>query len=339
MKSNEQKSFLSFFKPILIVSLILVVVASVVFGLWGFNKSFDFTGGTQLVVNFASYNEDEPAGLTEEEHKIAGEITELLQKNNIKINSFQVQGEYTYKAFVITFKDAGKQTLKNIRLEINSKYNKSTSFEELDDSYDITRNTTHIDGMLSQNIVLTTISTLLFALIVCMVYGLFRVKTSGALSIVLGGALSTILTACFVVLTRIEINTYFFVALGLTELVGLFLSVDTMLKIKAKLKDVMFLDKNNHEIAEIVVKENKTKNIIIGVGALVLAMIVGLLGVLNVLKLGLVCFVGVVVCFAVNFFVVPAFWASITKKRELSRAYKVETNDKDDNAEVVEVEE
>ena len=63
----KQQSFLSFLKPILIVSFILVVVSAVVLGMFGFNRGFDFTGGTQLVVNFANYNEDEPAGLTEEE--------------------------------------------------------------------------------------------------------------------------------------------------------------------------------------------------------------------------------------------------------------------------------
>ena len=241
----KAKNFLGYLKPILIVSFILIVVSGVIFGLFGFNKGFDFTGGTQLVVDISRYNEDEPEGLTAEEHEIAEEISNILKGNGIKVNSFQVQGEYTYKSFVITFKDVGTQTLKNIRLEINTKYNKSTSFSELGDAYDITRNTTHIDGFLENNILLTTVSTLLFALVVCMVYGLFRVKVVGALSIVLSGVLSVVLTCCFVLLTRIEINTYFFVALGVVELFSVFLTLDTLFKIKAKLKDSLFTDKNN----------------------------------------------------------------------------------------------
>lgn len=338
MKSNKtEKSFFSYFKPILIVSFILIVISAVVLGVFGFNKGFDFTGGTQLVVNFAAYNEDEPAGLTEEENKIANEISNIIKKNNIKINSFQVQGDYNNKAFVITFKDTQTNVLNDIRLEINQKYNKSTSFAELDDYYDITRNTTKIDGFITENIVLTTVSTLLFAIVMCMLYGLFRVRTSGALSIVLAGVLSVVLTACFIVLTRIEINTYFFVALGLVELVSLFFTTDTLFSIKSKLKDPRYTDKNNHEIAELVVKENFKKNLIVGISAVVLALIVGFVGVLNVLKLALVAVVGIAISFVINWFVVPAFWANITKKRELVRAVKVETNDVDNDAEVVEV--
>lgn len=344
MKFNS-KNFLSLFKPFMIANLIIVIVSAVVFGVFGFNKGFDFTGGTQLVVDLSKYNDNEPQGLTQEEIKISEEISGLLKENGIKINSFQVQGEYTYKSFVITFKDVEDSKLNSIRLKINQDYNKSISFASLDDSYDITRNTTHIDGFIAENIVLTTISSLLFALIVCMIYGLFRVKISGALTIVLSGILSVLLTACFVVLSRIEINTYFFVALAVVELFSLLLTLDTLFKIKSKLKDGTLSDKNNHEIVENVLQENFNKNVIIGVCAIALTLIVGLVGVLNILELALVVAIGIVVSFVLNLFVVPAFWANITKKRELIRPRKInsnvtveeKTNDKDSNAKVIEV--
>lgn len=346
MKFNS-KNFLSYLKPVLIVSLILVVLSAVIFGVFGFNKGFDFTGGTQLVVDVSSYNENEPEGLTQEENKIAQEISNILKSNGVKINSLQVQGEYTYKSLVITFKDVGTEKLNSIRMEINNKYNKSTSFSELNDAYDITRNTTHIDGLLTSNIVLTTISTLLFALIICMIYALFRVKVTGALSIVLSGVMSVVLTACFVVLTRIEINTYFFVALAVVEFFSVFLTVDTLFKIKDKLKDPIYSDKNNHEIAQVVLKENLTKNVIVAVSSLVLTLIIGLVSVLNILKLSLVVIVGIIVGFVVNMFVVPVFWANVTKNRELVTPKKVgknvyiekEINNQDKDAKVIEVNE
>ena len=58
MKSNAKSlkenkfNFLNFLKPCLIASLVIVLLASLFWGIWGFNKGFDFTGGTQLVVEF-----------------------------------------------------------------------------------------------------------------------------------------------------------------------------------------------------------------------------------------------------------------------------------------------
>ena len=53
MKSNKLTDFTKFFKPCLIVALILIVVCSVLVGVFGFNKGLDLTGGTQLVVDFS----------------------------------------------------------------------------------------------------------------------------------------------------------------------------------------------------------------------------------------------------------------------------------------------
>lgn len=336
MKSKKENNFLSFLKPGLIAIGIFVLISAIIFGIFGFNKGFDFTGGTQLVVNVALQNENEPKGMTQEQYKMADEIKVLLNKNNIKINSFQVQGEYTDKAFVITFKDTAEDTLKNIRLEINSKYNKATSFNELDDAYDITRNTTHIDGKIAPNVTLTTIATVLFALIICMLYALFRVGVSGALSIVLSGCLTAIITLGFLVVTRIEINTYLFVAMALVIACSLFMSVDTLFKLKYKAKDPMFFDKTNYELANIVVEENLRRNIIVSSLMVGASIVIGLIGVLNVLRLGLVCLVGIIVGTVLNLFIIPAFWAWASKKREIKRT-KTLVNDVDNDAEVIEV--
>ncbi len=338
MKSNKERNFLSFLKPGFIAILIFVLVSAIVFAIFGFNKGFDFTGGTQLVVNIAIQNENEPKGMTPELYKTADEIKTLLNENQIKINSFQVQGEYTDKAFVITFKNVSEQKLRDIRIEINSRYNKATTLNGIDETFDITKNTTQIDGKIAPNTTLITVATLLFALIICMLYSLFRVGVSGALSIVLGGFLSAVLTLCFLVLTRIEINTYLFVALALITASSLFMTVDTMFKLKYKAKDPMFFDKNNHELANIVVKENLTKNIIVSAFMVGASVIIGIVGVLNVLRLGLVCLIGAVVATALNLFIIPAFWAWASKKREIKQV-KTQVNTVDKDAKVIEIEE
>lgn len=355
MKFNVKKfNFLSLFKPCLIAILTIILLGGLIFGIFGLNRGFDFTGGTQLIVDFPY---DKTIQTEEGLKNASSKISNILKENGVKINSFQVQGEHSEKCFVITFKTTDKDTVYNIRLAINEEFNSSTTYTQLaedakykilDDKnfnlYDITRKTSNIDGFILPNTVLTTVATLLFALVVCMVYALFRLKLAGALSIVFSGAVSVLLTIAFVALTRIEVNTYFFVAFGLIEFVSLFTTVDMMFSLKQKLKDPLLTDKTNEQLADMVIKEHLTKNTIIYASAVVVSIIIGVVGVLNVLKLGFVAFIGLIVSFAINVFVVPALWAMMNKKRNLIKptivaAEVVETNDTDEDAEVIEVKE
>ena len=353
MKFNVKKfNFLSLFKPCLIAILAIILLGGVIFGIFGLNCGFDFTGGTQLIVDFPydkTIQDDE--GLQNASNK----ISDILKEHGVNINSFQVQGEYSEKCFVVTFKTTDKDTVYDIRLAINEEFNTSSTYagladyeknKILDDQtiniYDITRRTSKIDGFILPNTILTTIATLLFAVVICMLYALFRVKLAGALSIVFSGVMSVLLTVAFVALTRIEINTYFFVALGLVEFVSLYTTVDMMFKLKEKLKNPLLTDKTNQELANMTVQETFVKNAIVYLVAVGVSVIVGLFGVLNILKLSLVTFVGLAVSFALNLFVVTALWAVMNKKRNLIKptivATEDTTNDVDDEAEVVEIE-
>ena len=345
---DKKIDFLKWLKPSLIVSLILVVIASIFWGVFGFNKGFDFTGGTQLVVDFSAQNNlQTDEGVAE----VSKGIREILNENDVEINSFQLQGEYYEKCFVITFKETDIDTVRNIRLQINAKYNQAEEYLDLavdqkekvldDEAYysvDMTRGTTEIDSLISPTAVITTISTVVFALIIAMIYACFRFKTAGALTIVFAGVFATVLTAAFVLITRIEINTYFFAVLGLVLIASVYGSADFLFNVKQKTKDPMLTDKTNHDLANIVLNENLVKNIVVYSSILVASLLLGIVAVLNILHLSLAVVVGLAVTFASNLFVVPAFWATINKKRELSRPTAI-LNNKDDSAEVVEVEE
>ena len=357
MKSNAKSlkenkfNFLNFLKPCLIASLIIVLLAGLFWGIWGFNKGFDFTGGTQLVVEFQSTSHAQEIETEDGLNNISNQIKEILDNNGADVNSLQVQGEYSARTIVVTFKNVSKEKLQNIRIQINNKFNNSDHYLNLDSdekvlifedeelkNYDITKQTSFIESFISKNTVLTTIACLVFALIIAMIYGLIRFKTASSLAMVFVGILDVVLTASLVMLARIEINTYFFGVLALTLIASVYMSADFLFNIKQKTKDPMLTDKTNHELAEAVVNENLTKTIIIGAAALVIALVVGIVGVLNVLHVALASFVAVAVVVASHLFVLPAFWAAINKKRELVKPAVV-VNNNDAEAEVVEIEE
>lgn len=352
MKSkNSLKNFdfLKWFKPALIVSLVLVVIAGILWGVVGFNKGFDFTGGTQLVVEFDTtpYNLERDEDLS----VVTDKIKDVLDQNNVDINSMQILGEYNTQSLVITFKNTDEKTVRNIRLEINKHLNTSSAFVNLpadqrykilDDesvnAFDITKKTTTAQSLISPTAVITTVSTLLFALVIAMIYGLIRFKTAGGLTLVFAGVFNVVLTLAFALITRIQINTYFFGLLSIILLVSVYMASDLLFNLKEKSKEPALTEKTNYDLANIVTEQNFAKTIVVGSISLGVALICGLFGTINVLQLALLSIVGIAVCVASHLFVVPAFWAFANKKRELLKP-QVVVNNKDNDAEVVEVEE
>ena len=129
MKFNLKKfDFLSLFKPVLIAFLVVTLIGGVVFGIFGFNKGFDYVGGTQLVVDF-SLNE---TSKTQQQIESDAEVVkQVLSNNNIKVNSFQLQGKYSSMSFVVTFKDTDIDLVRKVRLEINDKLNFTETYCDL----------------------------------------------------------------------------------------------------------------------------------------------------------------------------------------------------------------
>jgi len=353
-KFNVKKvDFLSFFKPCLIALCCMLVVFGIIFGVFGFNKGFDFSGGTEIVVDF-SLNSTADFDIEKQENfdYASSEIKKIFASNNADINSFQVAGEYKTKSFVITTSQKDVDTIRKIRLDINNKFNFTDTYTTLYDnnesekildsdlynSFDLTRKSSSIDSMITSSTLLNTISTLLFAGVCCMIYGFFRLKASGAFSVFVGGLASVLLTLCFVCFARIQINTYFFVSLGLVELLGLYLATSTNFEIKRRLKDDKYNSLTTYEIANGVACDNFNKNLIICLFCVVASVLVGIFSVVNILRLTLVIFVGVVSAFVSNLIFVPSVFALTARTREVLKPKKQATNDKDQDASEIVVE-
>lgn len=360
MKSNSSKkhNFLSFIKPILTICFALVVLAGVIVGFYGFKSGVDFNGGTQLVVEFASSNVD-----IEDETKLneaSSTVRQILLENNVVINSFQVQGQFGEKSFVVTFSRVSDENLQNIRLAINEEFNSSETYANfveddnavaiIDNNYDLTRRTSIIDSFISSDELLITISTLLFALTLLVIYSLFRVKLAGAMTILFAGFFSVIMSLVFIAIARVEINSYIFVVMALILGISIYMSADFALLVKDKMRDQLYADKTTSEVANIVVDESLKKNFIITICSLVGLVIIGLLAFGNVMYVSLASLVGIVVVIASQVFVVPAVFAFFARNRQLYSAVKAnepvktsktkeeaKTNDVDDSAEVVEI--
>ena len=345
MKSNKPHDYIRFFKPCMIVALVLFVISAVFLAVMGFNKGFDFTGGTQLVVQFEST--DVTIEDNEQLNNASKDIKAILKEYNADVVSFQTQGEYGATSFVISVRRLTDEQVENVRIDINKKFNTSDAFTALvashreadiiDEPTDITRQTTQIDGLIEKGVLLTTIASMIFALSLLVVYACFRISTAGSLSMLLGALLNVLGTLCFALIIRIELNTYVFASLGLIMLANIVSSAELFFCIKEKSKDANYASYTNYDLANLAVETLWHKNLVKYIIAFVVAIVVGALTVPSILHLAIFTFAGLVIGFALTTYVTPAFYAMLNKKRTKISAQKVETNDTDKDAEEIEV--
>jgi preprotein translocase subunit SecF len=339
----KKNNYLSFIKPILSVCLAIVFVAGLLVAFYGFNYGFDITGGTQLVVDFTLSNVD--IDNAEDFDTASSEVQEILTSNGVLVNSFQVQGDYGTKSFVVTFKKTSELNLQNIRLQINEQFNATENYQTYVDEdnevaflgtdYDLTRSTSTVESFIGSEEFVETVGAMLFALTIVMIYAFFRVKFGGALAIFFGGLFDVVMTLAFLAIVRIEINSYIFVVMALVLAYSIYSSADFGFNLKEKLKDQNFDDKTNSQLANMVVDENWKKNFAVAICSLVGLTVIGLLCYRNVMYVCLAGLVGVVVVFASHIFVVPAFYAFFAKPREIKPATKVKIQPKSSNGEAV----
>ncbi len=358
MQNNSSApNYLKYFKTTLISLLVIIFVSTIMFLFYGFNRGVDFKGGTQLIVDFENSNIN--IENTDDFNFANREVQKILDNNNIIVNSFQIEGTYGVQSFVITFSEKSSSVVQKIRLEINSLLQddfSALSQEEqiaaLGTIRDLTMKTTQINSFVDSTLILSTTLALVIALIIICIYSTIRFKYAGAITILFGLVFDVLLFLSAIVLLRIEINRYIFTLICLVFAVSLYTSASMFLKIRDIAKDPNNIELSNAQVANFYLKESWKSNFVKYLFAFVMGLILTLVLSPNLVYACLAGLVGLVIIFITHHLLIPAFWVNINVNKETftkhgvvkvdSKTIKIEskeisTNDKDDNAEVIEV--
>ena len=347
MKSKNP-DYIKFFKPIMIVFCLLIIASAIVFGLLGFNKGVDFSGGTQLVVQFELTDVDIEKDA--ELEKASNDVRKILNDSKISVESFQVQGNYGSKSFVIIFKETNEDVLKLVRTSLNEKFNTSDVFLELvsqgkageiiGEAEDITRQTTALSGFVGSTTLLTTIACVAFALVVLLVYASFRISVAGALSMLFTAVFSVVGMLAVAVVARIEINRYIFALSAILAVASVASSADLFFTIKDRSNDQNYENYTNYDLANLAVSQTIKKRTLIYTFALFGLFAFDILLSRALSRLSFLSIIGIALTYYASVYVAPGFYAMINKKRTKFVPQKVvEQNPDDKTAEVIEVKE
>lgn len=344
--TNKKADYLRFFKPCMIAVGIVLLISIILTAIFGFNKSVDFVGGTQLVVGFDYAKPDIDIEREEDFLTASRAVDKILLDNGARVQSFQVQGEYGTKSFVVTIYDTKVEKVNNIRVDINKRFNNSAEFHALVEagkeeeiigkSTDMTLKTSRIDGFISSHALLLTISSVIFALVLTMLYSFFRLRMAGGLTVVFGAIIDILLTLAFVSLARIQISSYIFAATASIAFISVFASSSLLFRIKELSRDIKYSSYTNYDLANLAVDKEWHKNLMLYIIGFIMIAVVGLVS-MSLLHLSLVILAGLAVVMGTHVFLTPAFWALINKTREKVVTVQTEESRTDKSAEVIEI--
>ena len=350
MKSNKNAKTTSTFldnysvtnnwKLIYIIVGAILALSLIVYCVFGLNLNYEFTGGTQLSVQIGAHEETG-------HDAICDQIESYLSSKNISIVSKQYQGSFDSKTVIYTYQDVNGYTkdqmtnLNNeIREEINKRYNTSSAYVELGDSYDITRDTISTSSSMPKSINILSAAILVFVATVSVIYFCIRFSVAAGLSSILGTAVSILLTFGLLVLTRIPVGISFYISLFVVLLTTVYNNGIYFDEVKQNFKDPALTAKNNLEIANMSLKNLFARTAFIFATAVVLILFCSILLFSNWFFGCISLLVAVICSFFANFFIVPSFWTLIAKQRKLVKpdvSAVAATNDEDNDAPVIEV--
>lgn len=326
-------------KLIYIVVGAILALALIVYCIFGLNLNYEFTGGTQLSVQIGAHEETE-------HNKICAEIEELLSSKDISISLKQIQGSFDSKTVIYSYQDVAGYTddqmtsINNeIREKINAEYNTSSSYATLGDSYDITRDTIRTSSALPKSINILSAAILVFVATVSVIYFCIRFSVAAGLSSILGTAVAILLTFAVLALTRVPVGISLYISLFVVLLTTVYNNGIYFDEVKQNFKNPALTAKDNLEIANMSLKNLFARTLFIAIVIVTVILICSILLFSNWF-FGCVSLLIAIVCsFFANFFIVPSFWALIAKQRKLVKpdAAAIVTNDEDDSAPVIEV--
>ncbi len=340
-KFNFTKNSLWFW----LASVVLVVASLFVVIFAGFNYSIDITGGAVISARLGYQVEQ-----TSDYNAAVKDITAILNNRGISGVSVKKQGEADNTVVIFEFKNkSGKdaeymQTLiDEVRTQINLKYN-ATEFDAIDGDFDITLGSGITSpSNLKNGLLFNAIVAILFALSILLLYISIRFGVLAGLTALLGVVHDILLTLAIVAITRISVTTAIFGAVAAVATFSLINSLITFARIKENLKSPALTNKTNQEIATLSLKQSIIRVVATTVAMLLFAILFVIVGPAFIRHFFAIIAIGTLVSFYSAMFLLPAFWANVNHKRDLSKPKAVievqepTLNEKDDQAEVIEV--
>ena len=348
---NSKFSFTRNLKYFIIAPIVIIVVGIILLCTLGFNLGFDFTGGTNMTIYLndatsgSSEFSDQSYNLEDNYDEVVDKINNVLANYDVNLSSIQtteinIDADRGYSftivngdAIIIKFQngDMTEEEVESQNNEIQLALLKEFGyFDESATTDDLTSNefaafvanggvTT---ASATSQLLMNSFIALLVAVVLILIYVAIRFEITGGLAAILALFHDILITASFMLIFRIPINTPFIAAL--ITILGY--SINNTIIIFDRIRENVKLSKNlgkidNYAVADNAVRSTMMRTILTTVTTFIMIFFITVIGVSDIQQFAFPIMIGILSGFYSSNFLTTGLWAIAYRpsKRKLAK--------------------
>ena len=348
---NSKFSFTRNLKYFIIAPIVIIVVGIILLCTLGFNLGFDFTGGTNMTIYLndatsgSSEFSDQNYNLEDNYDEVVDKINNVLANYDVNLSSIQtteinIDADRGYSftivngdAIIIKFQngDMTEEEVESQNNEIQLALLKEFGyFDESATTDDLTSNefaafvanggvTT---ASATSQLLMNSFIALLVAVVLILIYVAIRFEITSGLAAILALFHDILITASFMLIFRIPINTPFIAAL--ITILGY--SINNTIIIFDRIRENVKLSKNlgkidNYAVADNAVRSTMMRTILTTVTTFIMIFFITVIGVSDIQQFAFPIMIGILSGFYSSNFLTTGLWAIAYRpsKRKLAK--------------------
>lgn len=309
-----------FFKSGLASAVVLLIGLAVLLG-FGFNRGFDFTGGTVIQINSTTY----------EVQDARNKINNVLNENDLQVYSISAnsveEGSADDTIFTIKYQIFNNVNATNASVleELYSAFGYNSA-DTVQSTYIIMAE--NLTGAYGTAVFINAFLAVFVALIACGIYVFARFNLTTAVALIAQAVLDMGIMLSIVLIARIQISGLIGVAIIATTLISIMIGYVMLNSLNRLANDSTNAKKSNKDIAKLAFKEQSKNIFVFGLSIIVATLLLSFIcGDMANSTLTAIAF-GVLSIIFSSLYITPALWALAytrnVKQPKISNTIEVE---------------
>lgn len=313
------------------VSLVIIVVGMIFLLGFGFNYSFDFTGGYSMTVKAGVMLDD-----SEKYESSVEKVKQALKDNSQVAYTIYKTGDGDDASIVVNYrkvKDASAGEL----ADTNEKIAKQIETELKGENAAFTITFDEVKPTTAKDVALNTLWVFAIGAVAACIYVFIRHKFMFALNLLIAIIHDVLMLIALTAITRIQVGAGFFAILGLTMVATIVMYVVNAAKIKENRVKQTYRDESNEKIVDISLKQTFLANLFVSLLMIICVFTLSAMGAIEFIAVTYAILGMLIVLYSQNLVVCP-LWAKLVKKdgfAAYSKAIKITEENKDQEVEII----
>lgn len=298
------------------ISLFVLILGIVMLFAFGFNRGFDFTGGTIITVNATDYSESEAV------QKVNNTLSDY---NNIKVCDISVGTLDDEKIITIKYQiTTAVETTNNAifdDLYTQFGYDKTNIVEQKYISI-----ITETAGTYNANVFVNAFLAVLVAVVACAIYIFARYGLTSAFAVIASAILDTATMLSIVLIFRLEISASIGYAIIATAVLSVIFNLFTINRLDSNSREEKYKKLKNAEIADITSREQIKQTLTFATSTIICLLILAIIATAGTSSAMIAVAFAVLAIVVSSLYITPNLWALAYVRRVRAKIIKkVET--------------